>query len=878
MTTQASLCPRCGGAFPAGLEARDFEGICPRCLATLAVDEEVVPSRVSGEDPFKPAAKEPPPLKRGATFHGMEVLEVIGQGGMGVVYKARQIDLDRLVALKILSPRLAADPEFPRRFNREAQALASLDHAHIVRIHDVGREGDLYFLVMEHVEGSNLRDLLVQKKLSPEQALRVVPQLCEALEYAHSRGVIHRDIKPENIILSRSGFAKLADFGLAKIMKDAGSETKITQSNIVMGTADYMAPEQRERDRQADHRADIYSLGVLLYELLTGELPVGRFDPPSRRKPVDGRLDDVVLRALENDPDRRYQRASHLGRDVDRIVASAPAAGPDCAIVDLKSGKQVGLSPARRIGIRTVACPLTVTGWGKPDIGFQVDGDYQFDPDSSTPLLQSQVETRSVTVFVPRGADIDVVAAEGSALVEGVVGHLAARLPEGSLHVTRHEGSLRIHAAQGSVRIDGVKSEYFEVRTRNGSVAISGLDLARGRGQVETENGSVTILPAAPASFRYYLESRHGKVESAPSGQIGSGAGWLTVRSVSGSISLSPPPLAPFSVEGVRDFLRHLTPRQIERLGVFVIVNVALFLFFIFVAGTAIPAAIIAIFWGMALGLELWKGYVHRTNLDGTALSDVVPRVVGRLMKLVPTPTPAPAAAPVPGTALPHVSLLAMLGLGAAILASLSAAAAAITLAVQDGTSGIGFGPREVEELRIAAFATGAAAACLGIIGGVLGVVSSSHLREGTDRLKGRGAAQAAVFLSILSLAVALGHVRPRLWEMRSKVQAARSTADRFVKALCEERFDDAWEMLSDDLRSRVSREDLRKAADGEVRRELRSWEPLNARQAVLSQDGASCRVEGPYSGGYRSAALGLKGSDSWRVHDLREFVAPVAR
>ena len=280
----------------------------------------------------------------------------------------------------------------------------------------------------------------------------------------------------------------------------------------------------------------------------------------------------------------------------------------------------------------------------------------------------------------------------------------------------------------------------------------------------------------------------------------------------------------------------------------------------------------------MALGLELWKGYVHRTNLDGTALSDVVPRVVGRLMKLVPTPPPAPSAAPVSGTAPPHVSLLAMVGLGAAILASLSAAAAAITLAVQDGTSGIGFGPREVEELRIAAFATGAAAACLGIIGGVLGVVSSSHLREGTDRLKGRGAAQAAVFLSILSLAVALGHVRPRLWEMRSKVQAARSTADRFVKALCEERFDDAWEMLSDDLRSRVSREDLRKAADGEVRRELRSWEPLNARQAVLSQDGASCRVEGPYSGGYRSAALGLKGSDSWRVHDLREFVAPVAR
>src|SRR5215831_9344661 len=354
MTTQTARCPRCGDQFPDGLEARDFEGICPNCLAFLAVDpsSDVAPSAPG--DPLQLASKDPPPLKRGATFHGMELLELIGQGGMGVVYKARQIELDRIVALKILSPRLAADPEFPRRFNREAQALATLDHSNIVRIHDVGREGELYFIVMEYVDGMNLRDLLVQNKLSPEQALRVVPQLCDALEYAHSRGVIHRDIKPENIILSRSGEAKIADFGLAKIVKTENVETSITQTNVVMGTADYMAPEQRDKTKAADHRADIYSLGVVFYELLTGELPVGRFDPPSHRKQLDQRLDDVVLKALEKDPERRYQRASHLGRDLDRITTSAPATPLECSVLDVTMGKRIGRAPGQRLAVHAI--------------------------------------------------------------------------------------------------------------------------------------------------------------------------------------------------------------------------------------------------------------------------------------------------------------------------------------------------------------------------------------------------------------------------------------------------------------------------------------------------------------------------------------------
>src|SRR6185436_9083719 len=159
----------------------------------------------------------------------------------------------------------------------EAQALATLDHANIVRIYDVGREGELYFIVMEYAEGANLRDLLVQKKLTPEQALAIVPQLCEALEYAHSRGVIHRDIKPENILIDRAGVPKIADFGLAKIVKGDQMRPTLTNTNVIMGTVEYMAPEQRDNLKRVDHRADIYSMGVVLYEMLTGQLPIGKF-------------------------------------------------------------------------------------------------------------------------------------------------------------------------------------------------------------------------------------------------------------------------------------------------------------------------------------------------------------------------------------------------------------------------------------------------------------------------------------------------------------------------------------------------------------------------------------------------------------------------
>jgi predicted Ser/Thr protein kinase len=221
------------------------------------------------------------------------------------------------VAVKVLPPEAGRDPAFAERFNREARALARLAHPNIVAVHDVGKAGEFYYLVMEYVDGANLREVLRDGQLTPEQALRIVPQICDALQYAHEEGVVHRDIKPENILLDRKGRVKIADFGLAKLLgRDTGDFT-LTGSRQVMGTLYYMAPEQVERPLEVDHRADIYSLGVVFYEMLTGQLPVGHFPMPSEKAGTDAFLDEVVLHAIEREPERRYQHASDVKTDVE---------------------------------------------------------------------------------------------------------------------------------------------------------------------------------------------------------------------------------------------------------------------------------------------------------------------------------------------------------------------------------------------------------------------------------------------------------------------------------------------------------------------------------------------------------------------------------
>ncbi len=248
---------------------------------------------------------------------------------MGAVYKARQRGLDRMVALKILPPQISAEPAFAERFAREARALARLSHPNVVTVIDLGQSGSLYYFLMEFVDGVNLRQMLQAGRLAPRDALGLILQICEALEYAHGEGVVHRDIKPENILVDPKGHVKIADFGLSKLLGAAQPDVQLTQSNQVMGTMHYMAPEQIDKPLEVDHRADLYSLGVVFYETLTGELPLGRFELPSRKSAVDSRVDELVLRMLERNPQRRFQEASEIRLQLEAIAGVASKLSPE---------------------------------------------------------------------------------------------------------------------------------------------------------------------------------------------------------------------------------------------------------------------------------------------------------------------------------------------------------------------------------------------------------------------------------------------------------------------------------------------------------------------------------------------------------------------
>jgi serine/threonine protein kinase len=319
------ICPNCRKPLPPDVPL----GLCPECLIKSGFPTEGV-GGVSGEAAGSRFV--PPPVEEIARlFPQLEILGLIGKGGMGAVYKARQPALDRFVALKVLPPAVGSDPGFAERFNREARALARLNHPNIVAVHDFGKAGPLHYLVMEFVDGANLREVEHAGKLSPEQALAIVPQICEALQFAHNEGIVHRDIKPENLLLDKRGRVKITDFGIAKIIGQPAGKAALTGAKDVVGTPHYMAPEQIERPQAVDHRADIYSLGVVFYEMLTGELPLGKFAPPSSRMggiQVDVRLDEVVLHTLEKEPERRYQHVNQLKTDVETIAGVAtPGAG-----------------------------------------------------------------------------------------------------------------------------------------------------------------------------------------------------------------------------------------------------------------------------------------------------------------------------------------------------------------------------------------------------------------------------------------------------------------------------------------------------------------------------------------------------------------------
>ena len=308
--TIPSTCPRC--ASP--MSATDAAGLCPRCLLAMNFQTRTMPT---GGD----AASSPPPTpaELAEKFPQFEILECLGRGGMGIVYKARQKALDRIVAIKILAGEWQDAPGFAERFEKEAKLLAKLNHPNIVTIHDFGNAGGLFHIMMEFIDGVNVRDLLRDGKMPAEQALAIVPPICDALQFAHDHGIVHRDIKPENILLDREGRVKIADFGIATLAGDATDRS---------GTPAYMAPEQEVHAARIDHRADIYALGVVLYEMLTGERPAASPVPPSKRVMIDVRLDEVVLRALENTPELRFQSAVEFHTVLEQAVEAAVLNGP----------------------------------------------------------------------------------------------------------------------------------------------------------------------------------------------------------------------------------------------------------------------------------------------------------------------------------------------------------------------------------------------------------------------------------------------------------------------------------------------------------------------------------------------------------------------
>jgi tRNA A-37 threonylcarbamoyl transferase component Bud32 len=310
----------------------------------------------------------PTPAELAPHFPQLDILECLGRGGMGVVYKARQPQLDRFVALKILAPERVTDARFADRFLREARALAKLNHPNIVTIHDFGQTGRHFYLLMELVDGVNLRELLRGGRMAPREALAIVPAICEALQYAHDRGIIHRDIKPENILLDKEGKVKIADFGIARILRDPAADETAAKATgqaapgltaeSVLGTPKYMAPEQAGKSGEADHRADIYSLGVVFYEMLTGELPGRNLEPPSRKVHIDVRLDEIVLRALERKPELRYQQASEVKTQVEAITGAAEAGA-----VQREWRSSTPTPLAAKVGLAWIVLVFVIMAW-----------------------------------------------------------------------------------------------------------------------------------------------------------------------------------------------------------------------------------------------------------------------------------------------------------------------------------------------------------------------------------------------------------------------------------------------------------------------------------------------------------------------------------
>jgi predicted Ser/Thr protein kinase len=314
----------------------------------------------------------------GQTLGPYRIIEQIGIGGMATVYKAYQPSMDRYVAVKVLPVLVSRDPAFLKRFRREAKVVAKLEHKHILPIYDYGEQEGLTYLAMRCVEAGTLKDRLAAGQLDLPEIYRTIAQVGAALDYAHRLGVIHRDVKPSNVLIDSQGDAYLTDFGLARIME---SSEQLTATGVGVGTPDYMAPEQGQ-GLKIDHRSDIYSLGVMLYEMVTGRVPYEAETPmavvikhisaplplPSSVKPdIPQQVERVILKAMAKNPDDRFQTVGEMVTALDAAVRLAQAEAPIKAAVGELAAVEKTAPPTRGFLARAMAGvgEAMQTGWGR---------------------------------------------------------------------------------------------------------------------------------------------------------------------------------------------------------------------------------------------------------------------------------------------------------------------------------------------------------------------------------------------------------------------------------------------------------------------------------------------------------------------------------
>jgi serine/threonine protein kinase len=331
-TTKHKRCLRCKKLIEHAAE--DSSGLCEKCSmvdsATLALDAASVIDPVLGQS-----------ILQSLELPGYELLHIIGEGGMGAVVAARRTDDGSMVAVKVLPPSLSQNQSLVRRFQREAEAMDKLRHPHIVGIIERGRSGPFLYFIMEHVCGPEGRPINLRQHCAAElpneaSVMRWAIQVVDALGYAHAKGIIHRDIKPSNILLDEKGEAKVADFGVASATFDAGA-TVITRATSAVGTPLYMAPEQYADPKKVDHRVDVYAVGMVLYELLTGDLPLGVYEAPTHRRPsLNAGWDRIIGRALQSDSARRFpdmasfrDALTRLEHGAERVCSTSGAVAPE---------------------------------------------------------------------------------------------------------------------------------------------------------------------------------------------------------------------------------------------------------------------------------------------------------------------------------------------------------------------------------------------------------------------------------------------------------------------------------------------------------------------------------------------------------------------